>query len=267
MSIALPPVLVDDLPAYTNGPTYFVNTTIQPDRLSAVRIYNNTPFEMLVNNVPGVNQVWLSPYTEDIYVSNLDNPSSAFNSAMLGQLSISPVNLALRSNDTATTPIGFYHPYRVLVTVYEIGDAIPTGLPIVHNQMVSVVGEALSPTTFPFNTTFTSGNAGVLTGGITGFTAGNVSIDYASILAGFSLDLLSSGSQHDRSFTVAGTCGGTITFNINIPATTPFNFFRDNLNWMSAGVGTGNNNFTITFPAIAGVAGSITMWLYAERVP
>lgn len=267
MSIALDPVLVDDLPAYTIGKTYLVPTVIQPDRLSAVRIFNNTPFDFVVGNVPGVNQVWLSPYTEDIYRSNLDNPYSAFNSTMLGQISLTPNNLALRNNDTATTPLGSYHPYRVLITVYEIGDAIPEGLPIVHNQMVSVVGETLSPpSTFVESTTF-NGSTGIITLSIPDFQAGNQTIQYATVLSGFSVDLRSSGSQHNNTLTITGVAYNNFTMDFNIPATTPWIIYKNNLNWMSQGVGAANNKITISFPTISGVQGTLTGWCFAERVP
>jgi hypothetical protein len=268
MSIALDPVIVDDLPPYTTGQTIPVQTILQPDRISAARIFNNTPFDLKVINPPGLQQVWLPPYTEDIYGTNIDNPSSAFSSTSRGQLSITPVNIALRNNDTATTALGTYHPYEVLITVYELGDAVPSGLPIVHSQMVSVVGEALTPSTLVFNATFASGAAGSVTASISNVTAGNSIIQYATILGGFSIDLQSSGSQHNNSITVIGVAGaGTVTIDINVPATTPYSIFRNNLNWMSSGLGQASNQITVSFPAITGVAGSITAWAYAERVP
>jgi hypothetical protein len=268
LSHALDPVLVDDLPAYTTGKTYIVPTTIQPDRLSAVRIFNNTPFDLLVTNVPGVNQVWLSPYTEDIYISNLYNPDSAFNSTIVGQLSITPVNLALRNNDTATTPLGTYRQYRVLITVYETGDFIPRGLPIVHSQMVSVVGETLSPpSTFVQNVTF-SGAVGTITLSIPDVIAGPNTIQYATVLSGFSVDFQSSTSQHNNSITITGLAGaGSATIDLNIPATSPYVVYKNNLNWMSSGIGSAANGITITTPSIAGVSGSLTGWAFAERVP
>jgi hypothetical protein len=270
LSIALDPVLVDDLPAYTTGKTYQIPLVIQPDRLSAVRVFNNTPFDLLVNSVPGVNQVWLSPYTEDIYRSNTYNPyTAAFNSAMLGNMAITPVNLALRNNDTATTPLGAYHPYRVLITVYELGDAMPTNLPIVHNQMVSVVGETLSPpSTFVANTTF-SGASATINLSIPDLVTPTSTIQYATVLSGFSVDLASSGSQHNNTLTITNISFQTVTIQMNIPATTPYVIYKNNLNWMSGGVGAGGgaNNIAITFPTISGVSGSLTGWAFAERVP
>ncbi len=267
MSIALDAVLVDDLPPYTTGKSIPVNTQIQPDRIAAVRIFNNSPFDLLVTNAPGINQVWLSPYTEDIYITNVDNLDSAFSSTPRGQLTITPVNIALRNNDTSTTPLGTYRAYRILITIYEKGDAIPSGLPIVHSQMVSIVGEALASSTIPFNTQFASGAAGNLVVSIPDLTAGSSTIQYATVLSGFSVDLSLVGTQHNNTLAITGTVGGNIGIAFNIPATSPYNIYKNNLNWMSAGVGAANNQITINFPAITGVAGSITAWAFAERVP
>jgi hypothetical protein len=267
LSLALDPISVNDLDAGATGPTITEPLVIQPERIAAIRIFNNSPFNMKINNLPGIQQVWLSPYTEETYVSS--NDSSAMNRTVLGTLSITPFNFAIRNNDTQ--PIFTPTPYKILVTVYELGDSIPPPILITHGQMVSVVGEVLPVSmTEIANSTFTNGAAGSVTIAGADLVVGNTTIPYYTVLAGISIDFTNNATQHNFTITIAGVLpgGANISIEPNVPVGS-FGWYRT-LYWRSDQAGLANNaNFiTVSVGAISsGPTYTITIWGYGERLP
>lgn len=272
MSIALDPVTINDLTPSANGPTSTAQLIVDPNRISAVRVFNNTPFTMKITDLPGNQQVWLPPYQEDIYRTNFDNP--AFYSSTKGFISLTPFNFSIRNNDTApsTGSSRVYTPYKALITIYELGDDVPSVLGPPHAQMTSIVGESLNQTSFVNNAVFTAASAGSLNIGVADIVTASSTILYYCILSGFSIDFQASTAQHNFTLNITGISGGAINISCNIPATTPYSVFRGPLYWISNDPGgnnhTPNNTITISVPAITGgPAYSITMWGYGERTP
>lgn len=273
MSIAFT-IHVDDILTHHDGQTIPISLQLAPENISAVRVYNNSPLAFLVQNAPGVNQAWLAPFTEEVYISHSDQ-SQAFNRTNLGQFSITPQNLQYRGTDMlfSNAQNGTPFQHAVLVTVYELGDAVPPIGAIGHPQMAVIQGEVQTQSAMLIsNSTFAAGAAGTIN--LNAQDAVNsldtVIVQYFTVMAGFSIDFSTSTAQHNVTLTIGGclAAGQQISMNMNIPATSPYTFSKFPIYYRSFQQGSASNIITLSIPATAGVpAYSMTAWGHGARLP
>lgn len=272
MSIAIT-VHVDDPVTHHTGQTIPIQLLLAPENISAVRVYNNSPLCFLIQNAPGVNQTWLAPFTEEVYVSS--NESQAFNRTNLGQFSITPQNLQYRGTDMlfSNAQNGTPFQHAVLVTVYELGDAVPPMGAIPHNQMATISGE-VQPQSMELivNASFSAGAAGTID--LNAQDAVNslstVTVQYFTVMTGFSIDFSTATAQKNATLTIGGclAAGQNISMNMNIPATSPYSFSKFPIYYRSFQMGSANNIITLSVPTISsGPAYTMTAWGYGVRLP
>lgn len=273
MSITLT-VHVDDVLTHHDGQTIPVQLQLAPENIAAIRIYNNTPMSFLVQDVPGTNQAFLAPFTEEVYASD-PNLSTAFNRTNKGQFTLTAQNLQYRGTDMlfSNAQNGTPFQHAVLVTVYELGDAVPPAGPVPHNQMSTISGEVQEQSMMLIsNSSFaaaTGGNINLNAQDAVN-SAGTVTVQYFTVMEGFSIDFASSTAQHNITLTISGclAAGQQISMTMNIPATSPYSFSKFPIKFRSFQLGSANNIITLSIPATAGVpAYTMTAWGYPLRLP
>lgn len=132
MSIALDAITLND--SLLNK-SQMVTIPIQPLRVAALRIYNDSPYYLLLNNVPGINQMWMPPGLEDLYITGANMSGNE------------PVNTRgyfnFTEKDFSLVPQITSNVYNLFVTIYEVGDILPVGLPLEHQSIVNVANSVL----------------------------------------------------------------------------------------------------------------------------
>ena len=262
MSLTINPIVVSDLALGTNGTQYTVPIPIQPDRVAAIRIYNSTPFTLNLTSIPGVNQVWLSPFNEEIYIVN-NTGTDIVSNKNVGQFYFVPFNFYQFGLDTGATFI--ITNYYVVVTIYEIGDIIPVPIPVSHGQIISVAG-SVNPRINELiaNQATAGGAANSLSIASPDYIGVNYTLPYFTVLTAVSIDVTNNATQHNFNLSITGCTTSPVTININIPVGS-FSWYRT-LYWRSASQGNPANLITVAIPAIGSGPGlSLTIWGYGER--
>jgi hypothetical protein len=272
LSIALT-VHIDDIVTHHDGQSIGIPLQLAPENISAIRVFNNSPLCFLVSNAPGITQAWLAPFTEEVYTSD-PTVSSAFNKTNLGTFSLTPQNLQYRGTDMFfSNAQSFPFQHAILITVYELGDAVPPLGPTPHNQMSTISGEVQTQSmTIIANSQFAAGAAGdiLLNAQDAVNQLDTVIVQYFTVMAGFSIDFSTSAAQHNITLTVGGClpAGANMNFNMNIPAASPYSFSKFPIYYRSFEQGSAVNIITLSIPATSGVpAYSMTAWGYGARLP
>jgi len=239
MSVSLDPIQIipPQIAASMNKVPIKVNLPISALRISGIRINNLSAVTLKIIGMPGVNDVWLGPYTED-WFPNINQASTQ------GNFFLVPWSLE--------NLYQFFLQNTVLITIYEVGDPPPQGLPTVHQQAV------VSATPQQPNGTFWGNSAEFASA-----AAGNVQFSVPNDVYGNQLWTCLSYLEADFGSTPSGTVAiqmtltgvGTTTlhWHITTSTTTGTQIGRTFPNPLVSGaIGFPASNLTLAVPAVAG---------------
>jgi hypothetical protein len=235
---------------------------IHVNRIMALKIYNESPYQLVFTNIPGSGGAYHSDFTEHVYYIDTNNNWSP------GYLSCSVFGVTF-----GFIPFNPSVSYHIYVTIYEVGDTVPESIQIYHGRMV-MIGNDVSPRISLLSATgsFATGAAGSVSISAPDMSPAGIATAFYTCVSGFSIDFGHVGTRVEFDASLGPVSNGvgvavTMKFHIDLEASTSFDFgmFRTFPNpLISFQAAAANNTVTLSIPATTNVpAYSMNIWGYA----
>lgn len=238
MAQALNPISLND--GILNQ-SQIVRYPINTGTIEAIRIYNDSPYYILLQGMPGCSVAWMPPGLEDLYKTK--GTESGLYNLSSGYFNFTQKDFSLVPQITSAV-------YNLFVTFYEVGDFYPENFPIVHTNNVNV-GNNVVPivATLVNSQTPVAGGAGSISISAPNDSFGN---QYYTCLSGICMRVgpIASGTATNNTV-VSGFLGG-INLHDRMDAITggPSALERNFTTPLrSASAGSPANTITFSFPA------------------